>query len=256
MKKCLITASVFAFFSSSVMHTTAGVFPQQSTSYVVSPAFSWEGFYFGGQISEFSGKLSGTARSTDIPLAPGPHAGNEEWIPIGKNQVPKLSGFLGGFYAGANIDLHSDWIFGVETDLFLFKQKSTKNLLIPGDEGEDNITFDHTFEQKWSGSTRLRAGFASNRIMPYISGGIAYGQFEDALSVSFAKKKDGPNLFACDKKTMIGYTLGGGVDFAMMDNVILRAEYRYSDFGKEKFNNEVELNYKTNDFRVGIAYKF
>ncbi|AQX30694.1 outer membrane protein [Bartonella schoenbuchensis] len=56
---------------------------------------------------------------------------------------------------------------------------------------------------------------------------------------------------------MVGYTLGGGVDFAMADNVILRAEYRYSDFGKQKFaKDKLELDYQTNDFRVGVAYKF
>ncbi|WP_422614300.1 outer membrane protein, partial [Bartonella schoenbuchensis] len=39
--------------------------------------------------------------------------------------------------------------------------------------------------------------------------------------------------------------------------VILRAEYRYSDFGKKSFiNDNVEVDVKTNDFRVGVAYKF
>ncbi|WP_208442595.1 outer membrane protein, partial [Bartonella raoultii] len=52
-------------------------------------------------------------------------------------------------------------------------------------------------------------------------------------------------------------TLGAGVDFAMTDNVLLRAEYRYSDYGKKKyFKDTAELQYRTNDFRVGVAYKF
>ncbi|MDD9330735.1 MAG: outer membrane beta-barrel protein, partial [Bartonella sp.] len=60
-----------------------------------------------------------------------------------------------------------------------------------------------------------------------------------------------------DKKILVGYRVGAGVDFAMTDNVMLRAEYHYSDFGKKKFyRDQFEVNYKSNNFRVGVAYKF
>ncbi|WP_375608053.1 MULTISPECIES: outer membrane protein [unclassified Bartonella] len=43
----------------------------------------------------------------------------------------------------------------------------------------------------------------------------------------------------------------------MTDNVLLRAEYHYSDFCKKQFaKDEGKLGYKTNGFRVSIAYKF
>ncbi|WP_375646190.1 MULTISPECIES: outer membrane protein [unclassified Bartonella] len=58
-------------------------------------------------------------------------------------------------------------------------------------------------------------------------------------------------------KTLVGFTLGGGIDFAMTDHVLLRAEYRYSDFGKKEYKKYyLKLGYTTNDFRVSIAYKF
>ncbi|WP_019219900.1 outer membrane protein [Bartonella florencae] len=118
----------------------------------------------------------------------------------------------------------------------------------------------HTLKQNWAGATRLRIGFAADRFMPYVAGGIVYAQLRDTVSVS-VKREDGSSVFSKDitdeTKTMVGYTLGGGIDFAMTDNVILRAEYRYSDFGKKKFAKEkLEIKYKTNDFRVGVAYKF
>lgn len=126
---------------------------------------------------------------------------------------------------------------------------------------EDEVeTVNHTFKQNWGGATRVRIGFAADRFMPYLAGGIAYGQFQDTVSIS-VKGEDGSvassrNL-TDETKTMIGYTLGGGVDFSVLDNVIVRAEYRYSDFGKKKFAKEkLEVSYKTNDFRVGVAYKF
>ncbi|AQX20151.1 outer membrane protein [Bartonella sp. WD16.2] len=56
---------------------------------------------------------------------------------------------------------------------------------------------------------------------------------------------------------MVGYILGSGINFTMADSAVLHAEYRYSDFGKQKFSkNKLKLDYKTNDFRVGVAYKF
>lgn len=110
-------------------------------------------------------------------------------------------------------------------------------------------------KQKWTGATRARIGFSVARMMPYISGGVAYGKFQDILSTSITGE-DPFSATSDETKTMIGYTVGGGVDFAMTNNFIVRAEYRYSDFGKKKFKDTIELDYKTNDFRVGIAYKF
>ncbi|PIT69586.1 outer membrane protein [Bartonella tribocorum] len=130
-----------------------------------------------------------------------------------------------------------------------------------GLDQEDEVeTLNHTFKQNWGGATRVRVGFSADRFMPYLAGGIAYGQFQDTVSIS-VKGEDGSVVFSKnltdETKTMIGYTVGGGVDFAVLDNVIVRAEYRYSDFGKKKFAKEkLEVNYKTNDFRVGVAYKF
>ena len=34
------------------------------------------------------------------------------------------------------------------------------------------------------------------------------------------------------ERTLVGYTLGGGVTYAMTNHVALRAEYRYTDFGR------------------------
>lgn len=128
---------------------------------------------------------------------------------------------------------------------------------------EDNGTIgtlSHTLKQNWAGATRVRIGFAADRFMPYVAGGVAYTQLQDTISVSVIND-DGTVIasknLTDETKTMVGYTVGGGVDFAMLDNVILRAEYRYSDFGKKKFAKEkLELKYRTNEFRVGVAYKF
>ncbi|EJF97580.1 hypothetical protein MEI_01274 [Bartonella vinsonii subsp. arupensis Pm136co] len=287
MNTKFITASVFAFVSASMVQAADVVMSEQpehvASSVIVSPPFSWAGFYFGGQIGGFSSKASALIPDVDIPLHPDEGARKKEWRSIEKKYMPEPSGFTGGFYAGINFDLGNHFIWGIDTDLLLIGRKDTKTLFKSeesevsevagsvekkaqsyvmkaktraGESAEkSSITFTHTLKQKWNGATRVRVGYSAGRIMPYVSGGVAYGKFQDILSTSITGA-DPFNATSDVTRAMIGYTLGGGVDFAVTDKVIARAEYRYSDFGKKKFKDEIELNYKTNDLRIGLAYKF
>ncbi|CDO40414.1 porin [Bartonella henselae] len=294
MNTRFIIASVFAFIPVSVIQAADVIVPHQSEqvipSVITSPPFSWAGFYFGGQIGGFSSKISAMTRDVDIPLYPDESSKNKKWVPVEKQYMPKLSGFIGGFYTGANLEFDNGLILGVDTDILFFGQKDTKTIVhdetveSSAEEGGsepkqvsfklghlsevskpvvrnqqevegNHLTFSHTLKQKWTGATRARIGFSVARMMPYISGGVAYGKFQDILSTSITGE-DPFSATSDETKTMIGYTVGGGVDFAMTNNFIVRAEYRYSDFGKKKFKDTIELDYKTNDFRVGIAYKF
>ncbi|WP_212111199.1 outer membrane protein [Bartonella queenslandensis] len=274
--KWLITASAFAFVSVSAAKAADVVVPPSPTPVapvIVAPTFSWTGFYFGGQIGGFSGKTK-----MDI-LAKG------QKIPVSDDYLPKLSGFMGGLYAGSNIDLGNGLILGVDTDIMWSNKDDTKtgktyviapehinyiNKLLKDasiNVSQDALkpsfkrTHSFTFKEKWAGATRVRIGFAAERIMPYVAGGIAYTQLQDIASISITDK-DSDKVIASgtlsdETKTLVGYTLGVGADLAMTNNIIVRAEYRYSDFGKKKFSNDkYETSYKTNDFRVGVAYKF
>ncbi|GAA5110389.1 outer membrane protein [Bartonella jaculi] len=295
MNTKFITASVFAFASSSVVQAADVVVPEQPThvasSVVVSSPFSWAGFYFGGQVGSLSSKTSAMVPDVDISLYPYEESRNKKWIPVDKKYMPELSGVIGGFYAGVNFDLGNNFILGFDTDILLADKKDTKTFsrtVEAGTEGSGTegsgtekseirvrgisrsalrskeetekssshkFTLIHSLKQKRTGATRVRVGFSTGRVMPYVAGGVTYGQFQDFLSVSITGDKPF-NAISDTTETMIGYTLGGGVDFAITDKVIARAEYRYSDFGKKKFKDEIEINYKTNEFRAGIAYKF
>lgn len=48
-------------------------------------------------------------------------------------------------------------------------------------------------------------------------------------------------------------------DYAVTDNLVLRYEYRYSDYGTKKEDiedNKIERKYSSNNLRLGLAYKF
>ncbi|OPB31129.1 outer membrane protein [Bartonella sp. AR 15-3] len=275
--KCLMTASVVALMTASAVQAADITVPQEvGETIVVAPAFSWTGFYFGGQIGGFSSKTSFSSRDAEDL---------NKWDSLNKALWSKPSGFMGGFYAGSNVDLGNGLILGVDTDIVLSGQKDTKEHTVavelkdqnakqqreeqPENAKEAEITkYNHTLKEKWAGATRVRIGFAADRIMPYVAGGVAYTQLQDTLETSVSQGKmpvqrndetetSSQTNTVDESKTMIGYTLAAGVDFAMTDNVMLRAEYRYSDFGKKKLHNDkLEVSYKANDFRVGVAYKF
>ncbi|OPB29997.1 outer membrane protein [Bartonella sp. WD12.1] len=300
--KCLIATSIFTLAAISLVQAADSIVPKENYKMGVSPivrypTFSWNGFYIGGQVGGFSSKISAMSHDDDIPLLPTTSRRPTKWVSVSEKFLPKLSGFIGGLYAGSNVDLSNGLILGIDTDIILSARKNTKTIVITPpssgsdipeennlttnnensqqnerfrravqlrentintEEAEKKITFEYTLNQKWTGATRIRIGFAVDRIMPYIAGGIAYGQFQNIISLSSTAIEDKElNSMVDETKTMIGYTLGAGIDFAMTDNIILRAEYRYSDFGKKKFaKDSFELHYKTNDFRAGVSYKF
>ncbi|UNF29337.1 porin family protein [Bartonella krasnovii] len=277
--KSLVTTSVIAIATASAAQAADVIIPRETAPAVITaaPAYSWTGFYLGAQIG-------GRSMKTDKGSST-----------LGYHDL-KLSGMLGGLYTGYNVDLGNGVIFGLDTDVSFIGKKDTINSLTKyvggvlskdldtinqllddakierkdglkvanGDEYVESITM----KEKWSGATRVRIGFAADRIMPYIAGGVAYTQMQGITALEVKKdrllpaKENGGKLIASgnvydETKTLVGFTLGAGVDFAMTDNVLLRAEYRYSDYGKKKyFKDTAELQYKTNDFRVGVAYKF
>ncbi|VEJ45107.1 outer membrane protein [Bartonella vinsonii] len=269
--KYLITTSIFSLTLVSAVQAADIIVPEQSTPVIAVPAFSWTGFYIGGQLGNFSSK-TGLSYEEDDKTG--------KWIPVKKDLLPKLSGFEGGIYAGSNVDIDNGFIIGIDTDVIWSDKKNMKSIsssdVEPPKEshseklGETSratehtdvhpITVQYTLKQKWAGATRARVGFVVDRMMPYVAGGVVYTQLQNIFALPANTTERAVNLSALvhdEKKTMIGYTLGGGVDFAMTDNVIVRAEYRYSDYGKKKFaQDKIEMSYKTNDFRVGVAYKF
>lgn len=151
-------------------------------------------------------------------------------------------GFAGAIYAGYNHQM-GHLVLGVEADL---KYASAE---VPEDPAF--ITYD----SKWGASLRARAGYAAGNIMPYLTGGLAVASFEGDHN------DDGTNRA---KKTVTGYALGGGIEWATTQNLLVRAEYIYSDYGTNGFafapgegtSDIHRVDLRTHDLRVGVAYKF
>ncbi|MEP6564466.1 MAG: outer membrane protein, partial [Mesorhizobium sp.] len=154
-------------------------------------------------------------------------------------------GFIGGIHIGINQEMANRFVLGAEAD-------------ITDDHVEGLTTVTGALfksELKWSGSARLRAGYAFDRTLPYITAGVAAAKYEVTGIVT-----GGINLPLHDE-THIGWTVGAGVEHAFTDKWIARVEYRYSDFGNKDLSAATgpvtaKVDLQTQDIRVGLSYKF
>lgn len=137
-------------------------------------------------------------------------------------------GVLIGGYAGYNVEING-LVAGVETDFNWSDQ--------------DDKRFGVKNEVKWAGATRGRVGAAFDRFLVYGAAGIAYADRE--LSAGGFKRS----------KTAVGWTVGGGVETALTENVVARGEYRYSDYGSDRFGG-VKSDLDEHRVTGGVAYKF
>lgn len=146
-------------------------------------------------------------------------------------------GFAGGAYAGYNYAVTPEWIVGAEADLMML-QGDLFNV------GGTRVSVD----DPWLSTIRARVGYAFDNFMVYGTGGLALG-FGDA-------KVDGVS----DSNTHVGWALGAGVEAALTENVIARAEYLYVDTGKQTYNGPAgetaEAGLSGSLMRMGVGYKF
>jgi outer membrane immunogenic protein len=103
----------------------------------------------------------------------------------------------------------------------------------------------------WLATARARLGYAFDRWLPYVTGGGAFGNVKATNSV-----------LSSASSTQVGWTFGGGLEYAFMGNWTAKLEYLYVDLGK--FNCGVacgavvtdNVSLKENVIRAGLNYKF
>ncbi len=227
--KSILLASTVVVFAAHSANAADAIVYQEPAPVALAPVFSWAGGYIGGQV--------------------GYGWSSSKFHAEGESLKVKPDGFLGGLYAGYNFDTGSNFIFGIDGDVTYNGLKDDKRIVADTDYAE--------FESKlrWSGAVRARVGVAYDRFMPYLAGGVAFGDVKNSLTVNGDTYSH--------SKTRTGWTVGGGFDYSATDNVIMRLEYRYTDYGRKDFAGTIDgesfntrNKFKVNEVRLGVAYKF
>ena len=138
-------------------------------------------------------------------------------------------GATGGVYGGFNFVPAPGFVLGLESDI-----------LASGMSGKSAGV---TVSNPWDATFRARAGFAFDRFLLYGTGGVSVGE----ISV----KGNGSNV----SETQTGWTLGAGAEAAITNNVVGRLEYRYTDYGNQKYGNN-KIDFNSSQVLAGIGVKF
>jgi outer membrane immunogenic protein len=225
MKRLLLVGGLLSLVATSAVAADLPArMPTKAPAYV--RAYNWTGWYLGIN----GGYGWGHSKWTDT--ASGLSTGNFN-----------VSGGLIGGTLGYNWQT-GPWVFGLEGDGDWSDIKgSTTTNCTAGCETRNN----------WLATFRGRAGYAFDRVMPYITGGLAAGDVEAGV-IGVGR----------ESATRAGWTLGGGVEWAIAGPWTAKVEYLYADLGKMSCSSAActnvvgptDVDFRTNIVRGGINYRF
>lgn len=166
--------------------------------------------------------------------------------------------FLGGLRFGYSFALTKEIIAGFETDA------SYRSDLGGGSNGHAQAS---SARGGYFGTARIRLGYAFDRLLVYGTGGLAYGHIIAPRSFSGYNVIAAPYTYGTNRENpfLPGWTVGAGAQFAITDNVSVRAEYLYAKLQHYLplyDTNTSPLPYATctvsalHSIRVGVNYGF
>jgi outer membrane immunogenic protein len=239
MKKLSFSVMAFtALIAGSAMAADLGA-PVYAPSTPVAP---WTGIYIGGDIGWFDVHQSATTIAyPGSGFGPPPIVGTGV---TGFGNLPTAhtlngSGFLGGVHVGYNLQ-RGNWVFGLEGDvMWLNYHVSDVETVFATPVATLAPTFSMfvSARNNWLASGRGRLGWVMGPWMLYGTAGMAftnssYTATAGALPAAGLGGVGATNTF-WDTKT--GYVVGGGVEWMLSSNWLLRAEYLHYGFGTTEF---------------------
>lgn len=208
-----------------------------------APVFTWTGFYLGVNAG------AGWQNKSNVYVT-GPLGGVTS-LSTGNSSA----GFVGGGQIGYNYQVDS-WVFGAETDI-QYADVGGKLNWGPytwwGGAGRNS--------NQYFGTVRARVGYAVDRTLFYVTGGLAYG----GLNGTGGYHSSNSNA---------GWTVGGGVEYAFTQNWTAKLEGLYVNLNNSSkvlsYNNPAPVGslpagiYTASShgghgggiMRVGVNYKF
>jgi outer membrane immunogenic protein len=156
------------------------------------------------------------------------------------------------------------WIVGVEGDFSWTNFGDSTTNILPEDlaTGRPQLTFATNYQMDWISTVRGRIGIPLDHFLIYGTGGLAFADVSMGQTVTVGTFGQ---LAGSADKTKTGWTLGGGAEYALCDNITLRAEALWFDLGKidvrastPNFDAAVDVDQKVEGViaRGGVGYKF
>ena len=234
-----------------------------------APAYSWTGFYVGGNVGYGWGDArTDIAGSATTEFLGKPIANLNNTVALNNSNADQLNGVIGGGQFGYNFQFSPRWLLGFEADIQGSGERGSNSSATPFSfplcTGLVNLpplicaasipgavpglaTTAYNAEINWFGTVRGRVGFLiGDQFLLYGTGGLAYGRVElsGATSVSASVLPNpavGPASLTpaasafSESKTNLGFVVGGGMEgrlsYWLPPNWTWKLEYLYVDLG-------------------------
>lgn len=208
-----------------------------------APTTDWSGFYAGATL----GAGVNTHRWSDLP-------GNPAFD--GTTRTFSSTGIVFGGFIGHNWQVSPTFVVGVESDLTY----NTGSSFSPW-PANSSVGIESRGGFLWT--ARVRAGVTVDRLLLYVTGGLAVGNTNtrDAHSVNPALA---PNWNF--NRTRVGFVIGAGAEYLVTRNWTLRIEALYADFGTQTLGatglngiaagKVLPVKSSQTQIRAGLAYRF
>jgi outer membrane immunogenic protein len=187
--------------------------PAKAPMYM-APGYNWTGVYAG-----INGGYGWGTSNFSAPLSTGDF----------NTKGGQIGGTLGYNYQAGQV------VFGLEGDLDWSDVKGSAAC------GALNCETKNT----WLGTARGRIGYAFDRFMPYVTGGLAVGGVKNSATG-----------LGSSTTTKAGYALGGGLEAALTGPWTAKVEYLYADLGDSSAPSGADASFKSNTVRAGLNYRF
>jgi len=201
--------------------------------FVAAPVGNWTGFHIGAQ-----GGVVSSAFST----------GSYTWD---GNFFDFTGGDATQAFAGVNAGYNqqfNNWVWGIEGDL---NYKAGRGFYAP---------LNLEIRSGWDASIRGKLGFLlTPSALIYATGGVAFTSFKTEQATfnngpnggTNGEFRGGPDLGA----SRVGWTIGGGAEYALDSHWSGKLEYRYTDYGSKSASSDLP-SVKLTDQRVtaGLNY--
>jgi outer membrane immunogenic protein len=201
----------------------------------VEPAYDWTGFY--GGISA-GGSFSDSGRFTELA----PEAATDVVYNLtgGVADLRNSHEFIGGAQFGYNYQVNQI-VWGIEADVSFIDYSDDRFHINPatGVPLAGGDTFG-TKEADLLGTVRGRLGYlADPQLLIYGTGGLAISDLEYGVSDACVVGVCGGGLLEGDKSAGLGWTVGGGWEYAIDSTWSIKGEYLYVRFEGEKVRGDI-----------------
>jgi outer membrane immunogenic protein len=212
------------------------------------PAYTWNGCYVGASAGTSSGNSQHFRSSDGAPIT----------------ESFDLSGFIGGGQLGCNWQWGA-WVFGIEGDGSAVNKSGQGFELQP--IPRPNTLWISETQERWFVTARGRLGLTNfwwfgDKTMVYVTGGGAWAKIDASEWLTTNPIATGHQ----ESNTRSGWTVGGGIEYALGYGWSVKSEFLYADFGtfttftSPPFNaaNIFSRDVKVKDYiwRAGMNYKF